>query len=95
MTSRDDSDGPFGLTPEEEADMWAAAEEIEKDRAAAVQEAMELLRCDGPERLAEAKGRFYHRLGYVGLNLIDDLVMTLYPRLEWIRWYEEGDGVDI
>jgi hypothetical protein len=56
---------------------------------------MELLRCDGPERLAEAKGRFYHRLGYVGLNLIDDLVMTLYPRLEWIRWYEEGDGVDI
>lgn len=75
--------------------MWAGAEEIEKDRAAAVQEAVDLLRCDGPERLAEAKERFFRRLGYVGLNLIDDLVTTLYPRHAWKRWYEEGQGVDV
>jgi hypothetical protein len=44
VTSRDDSDGPFGLTATQEAEMWAAAEEIARDQAAACDEALELLR---------------------------------------------------
>lgn len=79
----DEEDDPGAPTPEQEAEAYAALDELERDQREALREGLRALLDGGPAGLEAAVEGIRHRISDDGADVLRGAARELHPDFAW------------